>query len=170
MGLPKCKYLETFYVELHRAHVLIFVSIFHCALRYLAQIELCSHFVQVNLTYREPLLFWDNGIFSPSQDHKSSYISLLLLLVFFSSWIVTQPNLTGDSEPYKTVWCHELVAPEVSETLLNYFTKATNCSSQLLSLGHCMFAFWVQFSNASLPDIPSEAVVMLEIYCFIYFS
>lgn len=74
-GSSKCKYLETFYVELHRTHVQIVVSIFHCALRYLAQTEMCSDFVQVNLNYREPLLFWDNGIFSPSQDHKSWYIS-----------------------------------------------------------------------------------------------
>jgi len=66
MGLPKCKYLETFHVEFHRAHVWIVVLIFHCALRYLAQTELCSDFVQVNLSYRGPLLLWDNGIFSPS--------------------------------------------------------------------------------------------------------
>lgn len=84
MGLPKCKYLETFHVEFHRAHVWIVVLIFHCALRYLAQTELCSDFVQLNLSYRGRLLLWENGIFSPSQDHESRYINKVSCCFWFA--------------------------------------------------------------------------------------
>ena len=60
-GFPKWKYLETFHVEFHRAYVWIVVLIYHCAFRYLAQTELYFDFVQVKLSYRGPLLLWDNG-------------------------------------------------------------------------------------------------------------
>lgn len=69
-GLPRCRPLGTFPVGFHRAHVCRVVFIFHFAPGYLVQTELCSDFAQGNLGCRRPLLFYVNGLFSPSWARK----------------------------------------------------------------------------------------------------
>lgn len=69
VGLLKCKYVETFHVEFHRAHVWI-VGIFH----FVSDIW---HSLNCALIWRRPislLLFCVNGIFSLSQGHESAYV------------------------------------------------------------------------------------------------
>lgn len=69
VGLLKCKYVETFCVEFHRAHVWI-VVIFHF-------VSDMWHSLNYALVWCRPislLLFCINGIFSLSQGHQSAYV------------------------------------------------------------------------------------------------
>lgn len=171
MGLPKCKYLETFHVEFHRAHVWIVVLVFHHALSYLAQTELCSDFAQMNLSYRGPFLLWDNGIFSPFQDHRSRCISKI------SCCFWSAPS--GQS--------HNQIALEIQDHIKQYGVmnwQPQKFSRHFLLTLQRQVAALLSHPNLDMACLPygfssqiylslvfhQMQLVCLKSYCFIYFS